>query len=84
MWTELASNVTMKAAAVSHVPEASLGSLVDMVGTYMDALPDLDDPALLSFFAAFFSAVFVCSIWFVQRRRDATSTTTEPLLGGAA
>lgn len=82
MWLSLASNMTMKAAAVTSVPAESIGGFGDMLNTYLDKLPDHDDPVLLTLVSAVaFGSVVV---WSTRSRRQSASETSEPLLGGAA
>jgi len=82
MWLSLASNMTMKEAAVTSVPAESIGGFGDMLHTYLDTLPDHDDPVLLALMSAVAFGSFVA--WSIRIRRQSTSGGSEPLLGGAA
>lgn len=82
MWTGLATNATIKQSSVSDMDQEDIGSFSDMVATYFDRLPDHDDPVLLAFLAAFCAGVLVSLIVVgVMRRKQATSVSSEPLLG---
>jgi hypothetical protein len=82
MWTDLAANVSMMMPGRAEIPEDYIGTLPDMVHTYFDALPDHNDPILLSFIGVLFVSSCI-SLALLSRRRSAR-VSTEPLLGGAA
>jgi len=83
MWLSLASNMTMKEAAITSVPAQSIGGFGDIMHTYLDKLPDHDDPVLLTLVSAVAFGSIVGSI-VVRSRRQSASVASEPLLGGAA
>lgn len=74
--------MTMKEAAVTSVPAESIGGFGDMLHTYLDTLPDHDDPVLLALMSAVAFGSFVA--WSTRSRRQSVSVASEPLLEGAA
>lgn len=82
MFTGLATNMTMKENAVSDVHEEDIGSFPDMVATYLDRLPDHNNPQVLAIAASFVAGVIIStSVFQAISRRRSTSTAAEPLLG---
>lgn len=72
----MVTNRTMEMIAAETVSAASLH---EILASYVESAPDLNDPMLLIFIAAFaFGGLLVFAAMRFGRR--ATSTTSEPLL----
>lgn len=68
---------------VSEVPEEYIGTFPDMIATYLDRLPDVDDPILISLMAVLLASILVTRLVVVRFQRHAGSVAAEPLLGAA-